>query len=545
MVQLRSPRGNLGSADKDAPFKARMKRLDLHSVPDKEFLVHTYYGAILSTIFAISTAILIHSEYVYNLSPSLRETVHVNPTFETDPKYLATGGHNAWLGRSQQPSGRKLLEVEFDITLEQVPCSLLSVDAQDPMGETQSLHIDRATHRVFKHRLSKDGVQLGKDSVLETGLTYVHEHHLEADLGRKHNPDGAKGRGMNHKKHPNNGAPHAGHIGNGAKRNRPHDGDDIDDMYDLDDDTDDDADDFFDSDGHEDGRGDKLADKAALKSIRHKLKGDSCGSCHGAGEVGECCQTCEDVKRAYIAKNWHFDGTMDIKQCMDENVVEGKDEGCRVHGFVGLDPGGGNLHLAPGRDLENFGDPSDMRKAKPEDKKPKTADVSIFDQLTSMLLHAFETFNVTHSVNKFRFGTTFPGGINQLDTERRVIGERHSMHQYYVKVVPTTYTFLNGTSIHTNQYSVTEHTRHVSPGSSKGLPGIFFFYEVSPMHVSIEESRRGYIHFLTAVCAVVGGVFSLLRAFDGFIFHSGSVGKRSASNGPQSSKFSPTGTLMK
>ena len=65
------------------------------------------------------------------------------------------------------------------------------------------------------------------------------------------------------------------------------------------------------------------------------------------------------------------------------------------------------------------------------------------------------------------------------------------------------------------------------------------------MHVTIEESRRGYIHFFTAVCAVVGGVFSLLRAFDGLIFHSGSMGKGSASNGPPSSKFSPTGTLMK
>ena len=446
MVQLRSPRGNLGSADKDAPFKARMKRLDIHSVPDKEFLVHTYYGAILSTIFAISTAILIRSEYIYNLSPTLRETVHVNPTFETDPKYLATGGHNAWLGRSQQPSGRKLLEVEFDITLEQVPCSLLSVDAQDPMGETQSLHIDRATHRVFKHRLSKDGVQIGKDSVLETGLTYVHEHHLEADLGMKHNPDAAaKGRGMNHQKHPSTGTS-AGHLGYGEKRNRPHEGDDIDDMYDLDDDTDDDVDDIFDSEEGMPSREDKETEEAALKSIRHKLKDDACGSCHGAGEVGECCQTCDDVKRAYIAKNWHFDGTMDIKQCNgDSSPEEGKEEGCRVHGFVGLDPGGGNLHLAPGRDLENFGDPTDLTKLKPEDR-PKKADINIFDQLTSMLSHAFETFNVTHSVNKFRFGTTFPGGVNQLDKERRVIGERHSMHQYYVKVVPTTYTFLNGES---------------------------------------------------------------------------------------------------
>lgn len=42
------------------------------------------------------------------------------------------------------------------------------------------------------------------------------------------------------------------------------------------------------------------------------------------------------------------------------------------------------------------------------------------------------------------------------------------MYQYYFQVVPTRYRFLNGTTIQTNQYSVTEHLRHVNPGSGRG-----------------------------------------------------------------------------
>jgi hypothetical protein len=72
--------------------------------------------------------------------------------------------------------------------------------------------------------------------------------------------------------------------------------------------------------------------------------------------------------------------------------------------------------------------------------------------------------------------------------------------------------------IQTNQYSVTEHLRHVNPGGGRGLPGVFFFYEISPLHVEITESfRKGWIAFLTSVCAVVGGVVTVMGMVDQFL----------------------------
>lgn len=81
----------------------------------------------------------------------------------------------------------------------------------------------------------------------------------------------------------------------------------------------------------------------------------------------------------------------------------------------------------------------------------------------------------------------------QLDGQSRVIKDGYGMYQYYfqvcsqtvacivllpsygraqlallLQVVPTRYRFLNGTTIETNQYSVTEHLRHVNPGSGRG-----------------------------------------------------------------------------
>ena len=318
--------------------------------------------------------------------------------------------------------------MEFDVTFPSVSCALLSIDANDPLGQPQSLHIDR-THRVWKHRIDKDGKLIGRRSKFELGNTFQEEGHLEAFA---------------------------------EKRQMTFTG---------------------------------VDDYAAEEEA------SDCGSCYGAGEENECCNTCDDVKRAYQRKGWLFDKNMEISQCRKaKNSKDMEGEGCNVHGVVALGSGGGNLHLAPGHELENFGSSA------------------VFTSLQDFISQAFETFNVSHTVNSLRFGSEYPGDIHQLDGQSRMIQDAFGMYQYYVQIVPTLYRFLNGTTIQTNQYSVTEHMRHVTPGSNKGLPGVFFFYEVSPLHVEIEEYRHGWTRFLTSVAAVVGGVFSAMSMADSFIF---------------------------
>ena len=51
------------------------------------------------------------------------------------------------------------------------------------------------------------------------------------------------------------------------------------------------------------------------------------------------------------------------------------------------------------------------------------------------------------------------------------------------QVVPTSYKYLRGSLLQTNQFSVTEHFRPIVPGTGASLPGIFFFYDLSPIKV--------------------------------------------------------------
>ena len=56
-------------------------------------------------------------------------------------------------------------------------------------------------------------------------------------------------------------------------------------------------------------------------------------------------------------------------------------------------------------------------------------------------------------------------------------------------------------------------------------PGVFFFYDVSPIRVKHTERRPPFLHFLTSVCAVVGGVWSVSGALDAAL-HGGAAAVR-------------------
>lgn len=145
-------------------------------------------------------------------------------------------------------------------------------------------------------------------------------------------------------------------------------------------------------------------------------------------------------------------------------------------------------------------------------------------------LHLFgknARFNITHRVNKLSFGHEYPGMDNPLDGHLELdggVGDQeggNSMYQYFVKIVPTHYWKSNGTVLKTNQYSVTKHKRSIKLTiAENGLPGVFFIYDINPMMIQLREGRKSFLHFLTGVCAIVGGIFTVAGMIDALIYQS-------------------------
>jgi hypothetical protein len=101
-----------------------------------------------------------------------------------------------------------------------------------------------------------------------------------------------------------------------------------------------------------------------------------------------------------------------------------------VMGYLEVNRVAGQFHVSPGKSLSMGG-------------------VSI-----QLAVHS-ANINLTHHIKRLAFGENFPGSVNPLDGEKRSLPPG-ALHQYFVKVVPTTFLPLNGQSMSTNQYSVTE-----------------------------------------------------------------------------------------
>ncbi|XP_068064257.1 endoplasmic reticulum-Golgi intermediate compartment protein 3 isoform X2 [Anomalospiza imberbis] len=192
----------------------------------------------------------------------------------------------------------------------------------------------------------------------------------------------------------------------------------------------------------------------------HSLDADRCESCYGAeSDDIRCCNTCDDVREAYRRRGWAFKNPDSIEQCKREGFSQ-----------------------------------------KMQEQKNEGCQVYGF-------------LEVNKVAGNFHFA---PGKSFQQSHVHASM-----MFQYFVKVVPTVYRKVDGEVVRTNQFSVTRHEK-IANGllGDQGLPGVFVLYELSPMMVKLTEKHRSFTHFLTGVCAIVGGIFTVAGFIDSLIYHS-------------------------
>ncbi|RUS73051.1 hypothetical protein EGW08_019189 [Elysia chlorotica] len=231
-----------------------------------------------------------------------------------------------------------------------------------------------------------------------------------------------------------------------------------------------------------------------------------CESCYGAENYEQkCCNTCDDVREAYRRKGWALQNPDTIEQCKREGwatkMEAQKNEGCKLFGYLEVNKVAGNFHIAPGKSFQQ--------------RHVHVHDMQAFSGMQ---------FNITHRINHLSFGFDYPGIVNPLDNVYEKVESMQMMYQYFIKIVPTTYTKVNGETLYTNQFSVTKHSKSTGGVLGEtGLPGVFFSYELSPMMVKYTESQRSFMHFLTGVCAIIGGIFTVASLVDSFIYHSSKV----------------------
>lgn len=112
------------------------------------------------------------------------------------------------------------------------------------------------------------------------------------------------------------------------------------------------------------------------------------------------------------------------------------------------------------------------------------------------------------------------------------------MFHYFLQVVPVRHEDGRRNDV-SFQYSASEHFRpvntvnrhgglpgaapftappwavsHTKPPRASPRPGLYIHYDLSPIAMVVSRESRSFGHFLTAVCAIVGGIFTVMGIVD-------------------------------
>jgi len=131
--------------------------------------------------------------------------------------------------------------------------------------------------------------------------------------------------------------------------------------------------------------------------------------------------------------------------------------------------------------------------------------------------------DMRHIIHDVKFGTDMQhrsrhGSFNPLKERHLVETNALSTHEYIVKIVPSVYEELNGQLTFSYQYTYAHKEFVAYHHTGRILPAIWFKYDLSPITVKYTERRQPLYSFLTTICAIVGGTFTVAGIIDSLVF---------------------------
>lgn len=209
-------------------------------------------------------------------------------------------------------------------------------------------------------------------------------------------------------------------------------------------------------------------------------------------EKGHTAHGHDEDKDHQEVQKLHLHGFDQEAEDMVKNVRQAlaNGEGCRVYGTLDVQRVAGNFHIS-------------------------VHGLNIF--VAQMIFEGANHVNVSHIIHDLSFGPKYPGIHNPLDGTSRILRGASGTFKYYIKIVPTEYKYISKEVLPTNQFSVTEYFSPMKD-FDRTWPAVYFLYDLSPITVTIKEERRSFLHFITRLCAVLGGTFALTGMLDRWMY---------------------------
>uniref|UniRef100_A0A0R3RY80 Endoplasmic reticulum-Golgi intermediate compartment protein 1 n=1 Tax=Elaeophora elaphi TaxID=1147741 RepID=A0A0R3RY80_9BILA len=134
-----------------------------------------------------------------------------------------------------------------------------------------------------------------------------------------------------------------------------------------------------------------------------------------------------------------------------------------------------------------------------------------------------ETYDMRHVIHSIVFGDDIStsqllGSFNPLKNREALQSDGSFTHDYVLKIVPSVYEDINGNKKYGYQYTYAHKEYVTYHYSGKLMPALWFRYELQPITVKYTERRQPFYTFITSICAVVGGTFTVAGIIDASLF---------------------------
>jgi len=134
--------------------------------------------------------------------------------------------------------------------------------------------------------------------------------------------------------------------------------------------------------------------------------------------------------------------------------------------------------------------------------------------------------DMKHVIHELTFGDTIKGiqkipnqiAFRPLRRYNNTNRPSHFSHDYLLKIVPTIYEDIRENRRFPYQFTFF-YREFASQNRQAGVvPAIWFRYDIMPITVKYSERRQKFYAFITSICAVVGGSFTVASIIDSLIF---------------------------
>jgi hypothetical protein len=213
------------------------------------------------------------------------------------------------------------------------------------------------------------------------------------------------------------------------------------------------------------------------------------------GENNENCdKNCAEQILSHLKKNEKLPESLhDIHQCKSESwpetLKESLSEGCKVTGRLQINKISGEFHFTPKIELDN-----QVLRDSPRNCK----------------------LDFSHIINELFFGDKIKEADPMKEISVDLSLNDKSNYSYFLKLVPIQLIYRRGDKISGYRVSITRHQKKVPRDNN--LPSVNFNYDFSAMTICKTQKRKPFTSFMTGLCAIVGGIYTIAALTDSLLF---------------------------